>query len=69
MKKMQWDENRREDGVEVTFVGQQTNEAVWQIETPAGDIVNECPCCGKGFLNARAARLVADAVVPLQYEQ
>jgi hypothetical protein len=52
---------RRRDGVTIEMT-----EDGWTILTGGGTSLTTCPCCGLSFRSARNARLVADAVFPLE---
>lgn len=61
-----WQGNQREDGLSVV----ESLDNHWIIMTrEGGPAMAICPCCEKPFLNARAARLVADTVYPVSRGQ
>ena len=61
-----WHGDQRADGVRVipNHDRAPTAPATWRILLPSGLTIDECPCCDKPLLNARAAKLVAEAVYP-----
>ena len=56
-----WTEGKRSDGLAIV------PGIDGLVIMPAGERlpVAECPCCGKPFLNIRAAQLVADMMYPM----
>lgn len=56
-----WNNNRRADGLSV--VEGLDGWIIMALE--GGPALSECPACGKPFLNAHAARRMADLVYPL----
>ena len=56
-------DTKRSDGLYVHKLGADS----WAIRFN-GASVTECPCCGKGLVSQRVARLVADRVYPPQPE-
>lgn len=57
-----WHDNRRDDGVSVSLFREPYE--CWKITTADGRAVSVCPCCGKLFQSADAAKRVADFLYP-----
>jgi hypothetical protein len=55
-----WQETKRRDGVKIV-----RGIDGWVIVATGGYTLATCPCCDKPLLTERAARLVADLVLPL----
>lgn len=63
-----WQDNKRTDGVEVTTIKSGPKTLQWMIVHPNGQVMVDCPCCGKGLMTDHIAKLVADAVFPPQLD-
>jgi hypothetical protein len=61
-----WVNDRRIDGLVVVRIPSRDD---WMIIPAQGPALTTCPCCDKPFPTAKVARLVADAVYPIQGQQ
>jgi hypothetical protein len=59
-----WTGDRRSDGVAVVPVDGAEGRT-WRVVVATRPPLLACPCCGKAFITARAAKLVADAYFPV----